>query len=334
MRAILRHLLPMAFGLWVGTAAAAEPYGLNIGTGGVTGVYYQVGAAICRLLREHPPRHPVDCTVQATAGAVRNLIDIRYGAAAMALTQADSLFYAMRGEGPFVTAGPDRRTRAMFTLLTETVNVLTREDEPAERIADLRGRRVNIGPPGSGTAVTFRRLIDERGWTRSDFAGFTDYRSALQAEALCGERTDAMVFVAANPSPEMQDATFACRARLVPIADEFARAMTGRYPYYVPAVIPAATYPNNPSPVATIGIRATLVAARETPEEVVHEVTQAVLDHLDEFRTLHLAFKDVRLEDITRHCVFAPLHPGTARYLRERGLTIEVCREPLASAAG
>lgn len=334
MRAIFRRLVPLALALSISTAATADTFTLNIGTGGVTGVYYQIGAAICRLLRDHPPQRPIECTVQGTPGAVRNLIDVRYGAAAMALTQADSLYYATRGEGPFATAGPDRRTRAMFTLVTETVNLLTRAADPAWSIADLRGKRLNIGPPGSGTAVTFRRLLEERGLTTDDFAGFTDFRSTLQAEALCGDRTDAIVYVAANPSPEMQDATFSCQARLVPIAEEFARAMTGRYPYYVPASVPAGIYRNNPDPVPTIGIRATLVAARDTPEDVVYEVTRAVLDHLEELRTLHLAFRDVRIEDITRHCVFAPVHPGTARYLRERGLAIGACPDARPSAAG
>jgi TRAP transporter TAXI family solute receptor len=334
MLELARHLLLLLLCAGFAVGARAEHYRLSVATGGVTGTYYQLGAAICRLLKDHPPAHPMDCAVEGTAGAVRNLIDMRFGNVPMALVQADSLYFAKRGEGPFAAAGPDRQTRAMFTFLTETLNVLTRTNEPTPNVGALRGRRINIGAPGSGTEVTFRRLMAERGWSDADFAGFTDFRSTLQADALCRGRTDAIVFVAGNPSGGMQDATFTCDARLVPIADAFVRAVGTRFPYYVPAVIPGGTYRNNPEPVPTLGVRATLVAARDTPDEVVYEVTKVVLDHLDELRRLHLSFTDIRLEGITRHCVFAPLHAGTVRYLRERRLSIEVCPELQAGLAG
>lgn len=307
--------------------ARAEPYPLAIATGGVTGVYYQIGAAICRLLRDHPPAVPITCTTDGSPGAVQNLIDLRGGGAKLALVQADTLYDAVRGEGPFARFGPDRQVRAMFTLVTETVNVLTREAEPAASLADLRGRRVNIGAPASGTEVTFRRLMAARGWTDADFAGFTEFRTTLQADALCNEETDGTVFVGANPSAAMQQSTFACSARLVPIADTFMTALGRRYPFYTAAVIPGGTYPANPEPVPTIGVRATLTAASATPSVVVHAVTAVVLDHLDELRQLHLAFVGIDLAEVTRHCVMAPLHPGTVRYLRERRLELRACPE-------
>jgi TRAP transporter TAXI family solute receptor len=123
----------------------------------------------------------------------------------------------------------------------------------------------------------------------------------------------------------MQDATFTCSAQLVPIADTFTSALGRRYPFYTAAVIPGGTYRANPAPTPTIGMRATLVATEDTPSEVVREVTAAMLDHLDELRTLHLAFVGVDIDEITRHCVFAPLHSGASRYYRERGLQVRTC---------
>lgn len=333
MVVLQRRLLPAFLGacLAVALPARAEPLAVSIATGGVTGVYYQIGAAICRLLRDHPPAQPIQCTTEGTAGSIRNLIDLRYGEARVAVVQADSLYDAVRGEGPFAPAGPDRGVRAMFTVTTDTLNVLVRSREAVTRPSELLGRRLNIGAPGSGTEVTFRRLMAERGWSAESFAGFTDFRSPLQAEALCNRRTDAIVFVSANPSGPMQDATTLCSTSLVPIREEFVRAMAEAHPFYVEAVIPGGTYAHNPDPIPTIGVRATLVASVDAPDELVYAITKAVLDHLEDFRTLHLAFQDTTLEEITRHCVFAPLHAGTRQYLIERGIAIDVC--PAVSAA-
>lgn len=336
MRIVRRGLAAAlaALALFGPAAARAQPYPLSIATGGVTGVYYQIGAAICRLLRDHPPSLPIECTTEGSPGAVRNLIALREGTAKLALVQADTLYYAVRGEGPFAAFGPDRQVRALFTPLTETVNVVTRADEPAASLADLRGRRLNIGAPGSGTEVTFRRLMVERGWTDADFAGFTDFRTTLLGTALCGERTDGVVFVSANPSGAMQDATFTCNARLVPIADSFMTALGRRYPFYTAAVIPGGTYRGNPEPVPTVGVRATLVASEATPPEVVQAVMRAVLDHVDELRTLHLAFTGIERDEVVRQCVFARHHPGALRYFRERGLTARVCPQVSEEPAG
>ena len=298
---------------------------LQIATGGVTGVYYQFGAAICRLLRDHPPRRPITCTAEGSAGAVNNLVDLRQGRVPMATVQADMLAFASRGEGIFASAGPDRQVRALFTFATETLNVLTRADDAATGLSGLLGRRLNIGVPGSGTAVTLRRLLADQGWSEGDFGALTDYRSALQAQALCRRRIDAAAFIGANPSGAVQEATFNCAARLLPIEPALIGSLTKHYPFYVPAVIPAGTYPNNPAPVRTIGVRATLVASRATSDELVYEVTRTVFENLAELRTLHLAFAGIDAAALAGPCVFAPVHPGAARYFRERGLAVASC---------
>jgi TRAP transporter TAXI family solute receptor len=322
----LRLLAALAAGLaGPGAAAAAEPFPLTIATGGVTGIYYQIGAAICRLLEDHPPGRPIDCTTDGSNGSVRNLINMRWGDVPLALAQGDSLYYAVSGTGPFAGTGPDREVRALFSLVTEAFAVMTRGADPVAALTELKGRRLSIGPPASGTDVTFRRLMAARGWNVADFQSAPEVTSALQAAALCTGRVDAIALVAASPTPSVQEATFGCGARFVPISYTFAETMIEANPYYVPAVIPGGLYPNNPAPTETIGVRATLVAPASTPDTVVYEVTRAVLDHLDELRTLHLAFASVDQADILRYCVFAPIHPGAARYFRERGLKLEAC---------
>jgi uncharacterized protein len=301
-------------------ALAREPYPLSIATGGVTGIYYQIGAAICRLLEDHPPAVPMTCTVDGSQGSVANLAAVRLGRAPLAVVQADVLHDAVSGTGVFANQRSDDGVRALFSPVPEAFMVLTRGDRRVPSVAGLRGRRVSVGAPASGSELTFRRLLAARGWSPAEFAELVDVQNSLQAMALCRGLVDATALVAANPTPAVQEATFACDARFVPLDPEFTRSMVERYPYYVPAVVPGGLYPNNPAPIPTVGVRAVVVASAGTPDEVVRAVARAVFENLAEFRTLHLAFAAVEAEDMLHHCLFAPLHPGAARYYREAGL--------------
>jgi uncharacterized protein len=301
---------------------AAAPLPLGIGTGGVTAIYYQIGAAICRLLRDHPPAQPLDCSTEGTAGSVDNIRRVSMGALPLGLAQSDTLHDAVTGTGAFAGDSLDSRLRVLFTPVVETFLVLTTARGWVPEIADLRGRRISIGPLESGSEVTFRQMMTARGWSPTDFAEIADIRASLQAQALCGGQVDAVAFVAANPVPVMQEATFACAARLVPLDAAFARQMTAGNPAYAMATVPGGLYPNNPDPTLTIGVRGIVIASADLPDDVAYEVTRTVFAHLAEFRTLHLAFAGVEAEQMVDHCLFAQVHPGAARYYREAGLAM------------
>jgi uncharacterized protein len=301
-------------------AAGETPFPMPITTGGVTGIYYQIGAAICRLLGDHPPARPIDCRTEGSAGSVANARLVAQGGAVLGLVQGDTLHDAVTGTGAFATLSPDSRLRALFSPVVETFLVVTAADRWVPQVADLRGRRINIGAPASGSEVTFRQMMAARGWSAADFAALTGFRASQQAVALCAGRVDAVAFVAANPVPVIQDATFTCAARFVPLEQAFADAMVARHPYYVRAAIPGGLYPNNPDPTPTIGVRGVVVASATSPDDVVYEVTRTVFERVAELRTLHLAFAHATAEDMVDQCVFAPVHPGAARYYREAGL--------------
>lgn len=322
-------VLAMSVVLGVSTPVSAAPYRLSIGTGGVTGIYYQFGAAICRLLRDHPPSMPIACRTEGSDGSIGNLQDLREGKVPLALAQSDSVYDAATGAGRFARQGPDPKLRALFSPVTEAFMVLTRVRDWVPTLADLRGLRVNIGAPASGSEVTFHELLAARGWSPTDFSRLSGLRTSLQAGALCNGQVDAISFVAANPVPVMQEATFACRSRFVPLDQDFAHALIARYPYYVPAEVPGGLYPNNPDPVPTIGVRAIVVASSDTSDDVIYEITKRVFENLAELRTLHLAFATASAEDMLDQCVFAPVHAGAARYYREAGLKMpRRCRQP------
>ena len=314
--------LALSLVLLAAAPAWAEPYRLAIATGGVTGIYYQIGAAICRLLRDHPPAHAIDCRTEGSAGSIANLLSLGQDEVPLALAQADSLHDAVTGTGGFANRPPDTRLRALFSPVVETFLVLSRAGDSATQIADLKGHRVNIGPPASGTEVTFRQLMAARGWSDTDFTALLGIRSSQQAAALCGGRVDAIAFVAANPVPVVQEATFSCAARLLPLDQQFTNMIIEHHPYYVPATVPGGVYPNNPQPTPTIGVRGVVVASAATPDELVYEVTRTVFKNVTELRTLHLAFADVVADEMLHQCMFAPIHPGAARYYREAGLKL------------
>jgi TRAP transporter TAXI family solute receptor len=242
------------------------------------------------------------------------------GRVALGLAQADTLHDAVLGTGALAGRAPDRRLRVLFSPVVETFMILTRADRWVPQIAGLRGRRVSIGAQASGSEATFRQMMAARGWGPADFAQIVAIRPSLQARALCEGTVDAIAFVAANPVPVIQEATFACAARFVAAEGEFAREMVARHPYYIAAAVPGGLYPNNPEPTPTIGVRGVVIASQDTPDDLAYEVTRAVLAHLPEFRTLHLAFAEVTAEGMLDHCLFAPVHPGAARYYREVGL--------------
>lgn len=317
----LLHLLA-ALLLAPAASRAATPYPLAIATGGVTGIYYQLGAALCRLLRDHPPAMPIDCSTEGSAGSASNVQLVASGQAALGLVQGDTLHDAVTGSGIFAGAPLDGRLRVLFSPVVETFLVLTTAANWVPQIAELKGRSINIGPPASGTEVTFRQIMGARGWSPTDFLELSSIRSSLQAQALCANRVDAVAFVAANPVPVMQEATFACSARLVPLDQDFARQMIERYPYYVPAVVPGGVYPNNPDPTPTIGVRGIVIAGADLPDEIAYAVTRTLFTRLPEFRTLHLAFAKADGAEMLDQCLFAEVHPGAARYYREAGLAM------------
>lgn len=320
----MRRVAGLALVLLVAAAEgqAATPFPLAIGTGGVTGIYYQIGAALCRLLRDHPPAVPIDCSTEGTAGSADNVERIAAGALPLGLAQGDTLRDAVTGEGAFAGKPLDGRLRALFSPVVETFLVLTTARNWVPRVSDLRGRRINIGPPASGSEITFHQMMRARGWQPGDFGQITTIRSSLQAQALCGGLVDAVAFVAANPVPVMQEATFVCAARLVPLDREFASSMIEKNRAYVPAVVAGGVYPNNPDPTPTIGVRGVVIASADLPDEIAYIVTRTLFTRMPEFRTLHLAFAHAQPNELVDQCMFAEVHPGAARYYREAGLTM------------
>ena len=176
-----------------GTAARAADEGFfSIGTGGVTGVYYPAGGAICRLVNKEKAAHGLTCTVESTGGSLYNLNALRSGEIEFGVAQSDWQYHALNGTSKFADEGPMTDLRSVFSLYAEPFTVLARADAGIETFADLKGKRVNIGNPGSGQRATMQVVMDAYGWTLQDFAFASELKSAEQAQALCDNKVDAI----------------------------------------------------------------------------------------------------------------------------------------------
>jgi uncharacterized protein len=302
-------------------ASTQEQRFVTIGTGGITGVYYPTGGAICRMVSKDRARHGIRCSVESTGGSVYNIDTMRAGELDMAIVQSDLQYRSFKGKGDdFQDAGPFDGLRAVLSLHAEPFTVVARTDSGIATFDDLKGKRVNVGNPGSGQRSTMEMLMAAKGWTMADFALASELKSAEQAQALCEDKIDAMVFTVGHPSGSIQEATTSCAARLIPVTGPEVDQLLAQNPYDVKSVIPGGMYPGNDQDVETFGVKATLVARADVAEDIVYEVTKAVFEHLDEFKKLHPAFAALQKEDMVSQALSAPLHPGAAKYYKEAGL--------------
>jgi TRAP transporter TAXI family solute receptor len=304
----------------LGSADAAERRFVTIGTGGVTGVYYPTGGAICRLVNKGRRDHGIRCSVESTGGSVYNLNTIRAGELDMGVAQSDWQYHAYNGTSKFADAGPNKDLRAMFSVHSEPFTVVARTDSEIKSFDDLKGKRVNIGNPGSGQRGTMEVLMEAKGWTKDDFTLATELKSAEQSQALCDNKIDAMVFTVGHPSGSIQEATTACDTVLVEVTGPEVDKLVGDNPYYAAATIPGGMYRGNPDDVQTFGVKATFVSSTALPDDVAYEVIKAVFENFDDFRRLHPAFANLNKESLIRDGNTAPTHDGAARYYKEAGL--------------
>ena len=299
-------------------AAMAEEF-ITIGTGGVTGVYYPTGGAICRLVNKGRKEHGIRCSVESTGGSVYNINTIRDGELEFGVAQSDWQYHAYNGTSKFEEQGAFEGLRAVFSVHPEPFTVVARADAGISNFDDLQGKRVNIGNPGSGQRATMEVVMDALGWTLDDFALASELKPAEQAAALGDNKVDAIIYTVGHPNGSIQEATSTVESVLVPVTGEAIDTLVSENSYYAKATIPGGMYAGNPDDIETFGVKATFVTSASVPDDVVYEVVKAVFDNFDRFKGLHPAFENLSEEDMIADGLSAPLHPGAEQYYRERG---------------
>ncbi len=299
--------------------SAADKF-ITIGTGGVTGVYYPAGGAICRLVNRGRRDHGIRCSVESTGGSVYNLNALRSGDLDVAVAQSDWQYHSKEGTGPFLAQGADKKLRSLFSLHSEPFTVIARSDSGVKKFDDLVGKRVNIGNPGSGMRATMEVIMKSKGWTNKTFKLASELKASEQAQALCDNKIDVMIYAAGHPNGAVQEVTTTCDTKLINVVGPKISELIEKYPFYAGATIAGGMYSGNLDDTKTFGVKATFVTTSDLDEEIVYQIVKAVFNNFNNFKTLHPVFSSLDPKDLIVDGNSAPLHKGAIRYYKEKGL--------------
>lgn len=299
--------------------AQANKY-VTIGTGGVTGVYYPTGGAICRLINMGRKNHGIRCSVESTGGSIYNLNSIRKSEMDLGVSQSDWQYHAYHGTGFFQDKGANKKLRSVFSLHSEAFTVVARTDSGINSFNDIKGKRVNIGNPGSGMRATMEVLMVAKGWTKDVFKLATELKASEQPQALCDNKIDVMIYAAGHPNGAVQEVATSCDTKIIDVTGPEIDSLVNNNPFYAYASIPGGMYAGTPDDVKTFGVKATFITSSDVDEEIVYIVVKAVFDNFEKFRTLHPVFSYLNIQDMINDGNTAPLHKGAERYYKEKGL--------------
>ncbi|AIK90216.1 TAXI family TRAP transporter solute-binding subunit [Glaesserella parasuis] len=299
-------------------AAHAEDKFVTIGTGGQTGVYYVVGQSICQLVNRDTAKTNVKCNAPSTGASVANLNAIADKQMEMGIAQSDWQYHAYNGSSSFKGKKNDK-LRAVFSIHPEPFTVMARTDAKIANFDDLKGKRVNVGDPGSGTRATMNVILAAKGWTDKEFKVASELKPAEMASVMCDNNLDAITYNVGHPNGALKEAAASCDAHLVPVTGEAIDKLVADHSYYAKATIPGGLYKGTDNPVETFGVYATLVTSADVDADRVYTVVKAVFDNFDRFKRLHPAFENLKEEEMIKNALSAPLHEGAIRYYKERG---------------
>jgi len=324
---IFLSLHPLRLALGAAALALALPHGsalaqqkfITIGTGGVTGVYYAAGGAICRLMNKDRAKHGIRCSVESTGGSVFNINTIRAGELDFGVAQSDWQYHAAKGTKVFEKDGAFTDLRSVFSVHPEPFTVLVRKEAGVSKFEDLKGKRFNVGNPGSGTRASMEELLGAMGWKLSDFSLASELKADEHGAALCDNKIDGFFYGVGHPSANIQDPITTCGAKLVPLTGPAVDKLVSGAPYYAKVNIPGGLYAGNPNPTPTYGVLATFVTSAKVPDATVYELVKAVFDNFDDFKKLHPAFANLDPKDMVKNGNSAPMHPGAIKFYKEKG---------------
>lgn len=287
---------------------------LTIATAGTGGVYYPLGGALAQIYSAELPG--VIASAQSTVGSVFNVQAVQQGRADLAFTMGDIAWFAY-DRGTDSDATPHRKLRTLAVLYENTVQIAVRQDSDIQTVADLRGRRVGVGAPGSGTEVSARVIIEAHGLSYGDVT--PDYLSFAEVAAQMQDRTLEAGFVTASfPVSAITDASMTVGVRLLPVVGEALSRIEAQYSFFHPITIPAGTYRGQTDDVSTVAVDNLLVVSEDLDEQLAYDMTRLLFERREDLVRAHVAARDI---DAARAAAAPiPLHPGAARYYREQGL--------------
>ncbi|MBQ7897223.1 MAG: TAXI family TRAP transporter solute-binding subunit [Clostridia bacterium] len=291
---------------------------MTMGTGGTGGTYYGYGGVIGQYITN---KAGINVTVVSTDGSKANIQGIDAGDYQLGTVQSDVMSYAWEGIRSFEEDGKVASFRTVAGLYAEAVQLVTM-DPSIKTVADLKGKSVSIGAPGSGVYFNAIDVLTAAGLTENDIKA--QYQSfADSADALKDGKIDAAFIVAGPPTPAITELCTTNDAYLVPIDGEIAEKLIESCPFYSAHNIPAGTYKGQEEDVLTVTVKATLIVNADASEEDVYNLTAAIFDNIDAITLENAKGSELTLENATQGLT-VPFHAGAAKYFKEKGIEVAV----------
>lgn len=293
------------------TSTSGSPSSVIIATGGTGGVYFPLGGEIAKIFQS---KANVTATAQVTGASVENLQLLSKGQVQLAFTQNDIAYYAVNGTEVF-----DKKLdglRGISTLYPEIIQLVVSKDSGINSIADLKGKKVSVGAPGSGNEANSKQILNAAGLTYDDIdEQLKSY--ADSADAFKDGLIDAMFVTSGIPNSSVADMAVTKGIKVIPLDDAVIEKLKSQYPFFVDAVVPKGTYQGQDEDAKTVAVMATLAVSSKLDEGFVYNLTKALYENLSTIQ--HAKGKEIKLENALKGMTL-PVHPGAQKYFDEKGV--------------
>jgi len=291
---------------------------VTIGTGGVTGTYYPTGGAVCRLVNQVKKETGIRCSVESTGGSVYNINTIKNGELDFGIAQSDVVYQAANGTDKF-EGNKIEKLRSVIAIYPELFTLVSRKDANINTIMDIKGKRINLGNPGSGNEATALAMFDALGMSKDDLAFAGALKASEMPDALRDNKIDGYFYMVGHPTANIKDASNSVDVKIVPIEGDKINKFVKANPYFAQANVSGGLYKGNDSDTPTFGVKAVLVTSTDVSDEAVYTVVKQILENFEEFKKLHPAYANITKESLLDG-LSAQLHNGAKKYFKEIGL--------------
>ena len=316
MKKMLAIVMALVMALSLAACGSGGSAKMTMGTGGTSGTYYAFGGVLGQYIKNNAG---IDVTVVSTDGSKANIESIDSGDYQLGTVQSDVMAYAWAGSRSFESSGKINSFRVVAGLYAEAVQLVTMNPE-IKSVADLKGKSVSIGAPGSGVYFNAMDVLAAAGLTENDINA--QYQSfADSTDALKDGKIDAAFIVAGAPTAAITELCTTNSAYLVPIDGDIAAKLMADCDFYTSYTIPAGTYAGQDEDVTTVTVKATLIVAASASEDDVYNLTKAIFDNVDAIAAENGKGKELSIENATSGMA-APFHAGAAKYFAEKGVTV------------
>lgn len=304
----------LSFGLTSTTLANDR---ITIGTGGNTGTYYRIGKIMCQSTKRSRPK--IRCRSKSTKGSVANLRGLRKGKFDVVVAQSVWGWHALNGTSVFSNDGADTELRSVFSFHPEPMTIVARKDANIRNVNDLRGKRINVGPTGLGNQRDFDHLLKALGWSMNSFSKIGQLKAKEQGNALCANQFDAVIYMVGYPSGHIIDTSRKCDVTIVELTGPKINKLVRSKGYFRHTAIPWGYYKGITTRTKTFGLGSVVLTRDDVPDEVIYALVKAVFSNLGQVKLKGPYWQDLKPSEMIKDSLTAKLHPGAARYYRERG---------------